>query len=97
MKKTLKSLQEELNNLRATAREFVTAVRSREVARPYHYEVNPADATPAQTPVAKVAELYAHVQTARKLGCDTMLESDDDGRLQVVFLKKLPPTPLEFY
>ena len=62
-----------------------------------HYEVNPVDATSTQTPVAKVAELYAHVQTARKLGCDTMLESNDDGRLQVVFLKKLPPTPLEFY
>ena len=96
MKKTLKSLQEEITKLKTVGKEFVKAVKSREVSRPYHYEINPVDATAQQTPVAKVAELYAHVQTASKLGCETMLEADDSGRLQVVFLKKLPQTPFEF-
>src|ERR1700690_1428864 len=96
MKKTLKSLQEEIAKLKAVGKEFVKAVKSREVSRPYHYEINPEGVTPQQTPIAKVAELYAHVQTASKLGCETMLEADDSGRLQVVFLKKLPATPFEF-
>src|ERR1700689_5383994 len=96
MKKTLKSLQEEIANLKKTGKDFADAVYKREVSRPYHYETNPEGATSAQTPIAKVAELFAHVQRPTKLGCETMLEADDKGRLQVVFLKKLPAKPFEF-
>ena len=96
MKKTLKSLQEEVTKLKKTGKEYVDATKNRVVSRPYHYEINPVDATAGQTPVAKVSELYSHVQTASKLGFETMLEADDTGRLQVVFVKKLPATPFEF-
>lgn len=96
MKKTLKSLQEELKKLKATGKEYVDQVNNRVVSRPYHYEVNPENAEAGQTPVAKVAELYAHVQTAKKLGFLTELQADDNGRLQVVFLRTIPPAPLDF-
>lgn len=96
MKKTLKSLQEELAKLKKTGKEFADAVYDRVQSRPYHYETNPEGATPGQTPVAKVTELYAHVQTAKKLGFETALEADDNGRLQVVFLKPLPRRPFDF-
>ncbi len=96
MKKTLKSLQEEIGKLKKIGKEFADAVYSREAARPYHYEVNPENAEAGQTPVAKVAELYAHVQTAKKLGFETAMEADDNGRLQIVFLRKLPSRPFEF-
>jgi hypothetical protein len=96
MKKTLKSLQEEVAKLKKIGKAYADEVTNRVVARPYHYEINPVDATAGQTPVAKVSELYAHVQTAAKLGYETGLQADDNGRLQVVFFKKIPNTPFDF-
>jgi hypothetical protein len=95
-KKTLKQAAAEYATFKQIGLEYANAVAYREVNRPYHYQTKvKIDGKDAMSMI-NTGELYAHVQTASRLGCDTLLEAFGD-KLQVVFVKKLPIRPSEFY
>jgi peptidyl-tRNA hydrolase len=92
MKNTLKGLQEKIDALKRDAKLYTNQVRDRVAARPYFYETFKDEDGKKVVTVVNVTELYAHVQTAKALGYETQVEADN-GKLQIVFLRKLPPTP----
>jgi hypothetical protein len=81
--------------LKQLAVDYANAVTFREVGRPYHYETKVRIEGKDAVSMVSTLELYSHVQTASRLGYDTRLEAVN-GRIQVVFEKKLPLRPGEF-
>lgn len=87
-------LKNKYKHLKTAVESYTNAlsVRASSVNTAYHYKTkNEKGIT-----VVQVAELYAHVLTASKLGYDVYLKAADD-KLEVIFIKKLPSVPVAFH